>query len=412
MTADEIPFSEATTFRAEQGRFVFTVLDGTVDFVADRLRRERHELHGELAVRCDLKGVRTYQGVLNVGSLNFSSTRARHERARQLADRAKTREIDWLGYLEEFAQRILVADRAGEPALVLRDVDLPADADEHHEVLGVRFPRRHPSFLFGDGGTLKSLFALYCAGVLQQRGEHVCFFDAELDEFTHRKRFGELFGDMPAIRYVRCDRPLVYDVDRLKQIVQQERITYGIFDSVAFLCNGAPESAEAAGEYFRSQRQLGIGGTLNIAHVTKGENNDQKPFGSVFWANGARSTWFVKASTPAPSGLAVGLFNRKANLGPLRPAVGIDYVFAPGRTTLTRVNPADVDDLAASLPLWARMKAALTAGPMTIAALATELDASTDTIATTARRKTQLFTKLTATADGVHRLALVERRAS
>jgi len=129
ITAADIPFdSEPTTFRAAEGRYVFTVLDGTVDFIADRLRRERHDLHGELEVRCVLAGVRTYDGVLTVGSLNFSSPAARRDRARHLAERAKTNDIDWLGYLEEFTQRVLAADRAGEPAIHLPNVTVAAES--------------------------------------------------------------------------------------------------------------------------------------------------------------------------------------------------------------------------------------------------------------------------------------------
>jgi hypothetical protein len=332
ITAEDIPFdTEPTTFRASEGRYAFTVMDGTIDFIADRLRRERHDLHGELEVRCVMKGVRTYDGTLNIGSLNFSSPATRRDRARLLAERAKTQEVDWLGYLEEFTQRVLSADRAGEPAISLPSVGVPPDdAADDFEVLGLRVPRHHPAFVFGDGGTCKSLLAPYLASELDRRGERVGFFEAELDRFAHRRRLGQLFSSpLPDVRYVRIDRPLVHDVDRCRRIVRNEGITYGVFDSVAFMTNGAPESAEAAGEYFRAVRQIGIG-SLHIAHVTKGEHNDQKPFGSVFWHNGARSTWFAKmaGATPDPSCLTIGLFHRKANLGPLRPAVGLDIRFS------------------------------------------------------------------------------------
>src|SRR5262245_50574953 len=101
---------------------MFSVMDGTIVFVADRLRRERSELWGELDVRCVLRGVRTPNGSLMIGSFNFSNPGARKQRAQLLAERARTREIDWFSYLEEFAQRVLAADREGEPAIVLRDV--------------------------------------------------------------------------------------------------------------------------------------------------------------------------------------------------------------------------------------------------------------------------------------------------
>ena len=416
ITAHDIPFdAESTTFRSSEGRYTFTAMDGTIDFIADRLRRERHDLYGELEVRCEMKGVRTYDGTLNVGSLNFSSPAARRDRARLLAERAKTQTIDWLGYIEEFCQRVLTADRAGEPAILLPHVVVPgAEAHVEYDILGLRLPRLHPAVLFGDGGTCKSLIALYAAGELTRRGERVGLFDGELDELAQRRRLGQLFsGALPEVRYVRIDRALVHDVDRCRRIVRHEGLTYAIFDSVAFMTNGAPESAEATGEYFRASRQIGIG-SLHVAHVTKGEHNDQKPFGSVFWHNGARSTWFAKlaGASPDPSCLTVGLFHRKANLGPLRPAVGLDIRFTETSTTIRRVNVEDVDDLAVSLQLWQRMRHTLKRGPMTIAALADELSARPDSITKAAKRKTDLFTKVTNYPDGIHRLALVERRAS
>jgi hypothetical protein len=414
LTAADIPFDvEPVIFTRQDGRYVFSVRDGTIDFIVDRLRRDRHELHGELEVRCCLKGVRTYDGALSVGSLNLSSPRARQERARLLTDRAKTNEVDWLGYLEEFTQRVLTSDRAGEPAIVLRDVVVPATTEDDFDINGLRLPKKHPTFLFGDGGGCKSMLALYGAGELEQRGERVGFFDAELDALSHRRRLGQLYPDqMPGVRYVRLERPLVYEVDRLRRIIDTDRLTYAVLDSAAFLTNGAPESAEAAGEYFRAVRQLGIG-TLNIAHITKGENGDQKPFGSVFWHNGARSTWFVKATSSDTTSTTVGLFNRKANLGPISPAVGFRVTFTHDRIDVARINVADVDDLATGLPLSARLKAALRPGPMTVAQLADELEAKTDTVKKTLDRgKGRAFTCITATENGVHRWALLERRSA
>ena len=55
ITAHDIPFdAESTTFRSSEGRYTFTAMDGTIDFIADRLRRERHDLYGELEVRCEM----------------------------------------------------------------------------------------------------------------------------------------------------------------------------------------------------------------------------------------------------------------------------------------------------------------------------------------------------------------------
>jgi hypothetical protein len=399
----------------DEDRYEFAVPHLGIWFEVDRLRRKGHELLCELTVKCDVAGARAVDGVLSAADFNLSSARARQERAKLCAERARIREVDWLALFEELCQRVIAAERAGQPAVVLRELPRPAP-DEELDVHGFRFPRRHPTILFGDGGVLKSLTALYVAGALEQlRGIAVAFVDWELDGSAHRDRLERLFGrDMPAVRYVRCDRPLVYEVDRLKRVVRDAQVEFAIFDSVAFACDGPPESAEVAAAYFRAVRQIGIG-SLHVAHITKGDNGDQKPFGSVFWHNGARSTWFAKLAGSADDGRCqtIGLFNRKSNLGPLRRAVGFDVTFDAERTAFTRVNVAEVGAIAVELPIWQRVQHELRAGPQTYAALADRLDESVDSVEKAVKRKLgKLFTRLTNTNDGVHRIALLERRAS
>lgn len=71
-------------------RYRLTLPGIGVSLEIDRLRRERHELVGELCVRCDLPGARTVNGSLSIADLNLSSARARSERAKLLADRSNT----------------------------------------------------------------------------------------------------------------------------------------------------------------------------------------------------------------------------------------------------------------------------------------------------------------------------------
>src|SRR5688572_10760053 len=257
-------------------------------FEADRLRRDRHELIGELTVRCGLPGARAINGILSTADFNFSSARARQDRAKLLKDRAHTNgEPDWQGLLEEFCQRVFEAERTGDPAIDLRELSRPAPDDEYR-VDGLIFPKRHATILFGDGGSAKSYTALHLAGRLSQTGVVVGFFDWELGGEEHRDPLERLFGSsMPRILYVRCERPLSSEVDRICRIVREHRIQYGIYDSVTFASDGPPEAAEVAGRYFRAVREIGCG-SLHIAHVNRSEENDKKPFGSAFWHNGAR----------------------------------------------------------------------------------------------------------------------------
>ena len=402
------------TFSASgEGRYLFGIPDLQLEFDVDRLRRERHELKGELAVRCGLAGARAVNGnSLSVADFNLSSARARTERARHLGRLADAVEIDWDRLLEEFCQRVLMAEREGQPAVLLREV--PRPVDDHLDVEGVRLHRRHPVIGFGDGGSFKSYLGLYWAGRLDQRGVRVLYCDWEFAAEDHRDRLERLFGaDMPAVQYIRCERPLVFEMDRIRRIVREDAIEYAIYDSIAFACDGPPEASEVASAYFRAVRQVGVG-SLHLAHVNRSDTGDKKPFGSSFWHNGARATWNIKTADQIPGSgeLSIGLYNRKANIGPLRAAVGFRICFDDTRTTITRVDPRDVEELAVSLPLWQRVASELRGGPQTYAQLAKDLGAKVDSIIKATSRKTTTFTKVVGDDDGVSRLALVERRVS
>jgi hypothetical protein len=378
----------------DEDRYQLTLPEIGVTLEIDRLRREHNELIGELSARCELPGAYTVNGSLSIADLNLSSARARQERAKLLATRANTRDqIDWNGLLEEFCQRVLQADRGGQPAVDLRLLPEPK-TDEVIEVEGLPLLRRHPTILFGDGGSCKSYLSLYIAGKLAEHGLSVGVFDWELAGDDHRVRLQRLFPDgMPRVMYARCERPLVHEVDRLRRIVRENGIDFAVFDSVAFACDGPPEAAEVAGRYFRAVRQIG-NGSLHIAHVNKGENADQKPFGSAFWHNGARATWYVKLAGGSSDGdvLNLGLFNRKTNLGRLRPPLGYTLTFTEECTSFRRSEVADNPDLAGQLSVRQRMAHLLRKGALSPEAIAEEIEAEVETVKRTVRRYKRQFT--------------------
>jgi hypothetical protein len=382
-------------YHIAQDRFLMHVRDLGLCFDLDRARRERSELVGELNVKCTLPGARTVNGSLSVADFNLSSARSRTDRAKLLAGRACTRDVDWSALIEEFCQRVLQADREGSPAVDLRDVPLPDVDQDMIRIEGLVLPRRHPAIVFGDGGSAKSLLGLYLAGrMVQTLGVRCGYFDWELDAPDHRARLGKLFpGAMPEIFYARCNRPLVYEADRLRRIAQDTRIEYAIFDSVAYACDAAPESAEAAQKYFRALRET-CPASLHLAHVTRGEGADKRPFGSVFWSNSARCTYYVEKASEEATGdtLRIGLFCRKNNLGRLSPPAGFEITFAEDRTAFKRRDVADAPEFAKQLSVRQRMVAALKRGGMDVDAIAEEIEAEPETVRRTIRRYKDQFT--------------------
>ena len=232
-----------------EGEYHAAVPEHSIEFRVARLRYERHELHGELTVSCGLAGARSFDDAcISSSTMNLSSAMTRQSHGKRLADRARTAgKVDWIGLLEELCMRVLSAERAGQPAVILSQV-APATSESIVTIDGYPIYTKHHAIDFGDGGTAKSLYALYRGGKLEAQGERVALFDWELDAVTHRGRLEKMFGRerMPSIRYVRCDRPLVHEVDRLRRIIRDEEITFGIFDSVGFACDGPPEAAESA----------------------------------------------------------------------------------------------------------------------------------------------------------------------
>lgn len=396
-------------FFAGEGRHALHVPEYGLVFEVDRLRRDRHELWGELTVRADLAGAATVRGILNASDFNLSSARARQDRARLLAQRSAAADLDWFGYLEELCLSVLDAERAGTPIVWLPEVAQPT-AEDVLRFAGFALPRHHAGILFGDGGAMKSLLALWLAGMLTRAGLTVLFCDWELTDAEHRVRLDALFGDdLPRIGYQRCERPLTVEVDGLRRRVREDGIDYLVLDSIAVGCAGAPESAEVAADFMRALRQVGVG-ALCLAHVSKAEDGDKKPFGSGFWHNLARATWHIRRSEPTADERLVELCvtPRKNNLGPVGSPFAFRVTFDEGRTSFRTIDAASVEDFAPRLPLWQRIRATLRKeGPLTLAALADELDAKVDSIEKAVKRQDQTFTRVTG-PDGVFRVALLD----
>jgi len=395
--------------------YALDVPEAATELRVERLRRERGVLMGELTVSCGLPGTRSASGVLSVADFNLSSAQVRRERASVLVERSQAPELDWPGLLEDFCQRVIVAERVGQPAVMLRDLPRP-NPDEDVEVdPGFPLLRRHPVTLFGDGGSAKSYLGLYAASRLALAGWRVLFADWEFSGEDHRDRLERICGPiMPELWYARCERPMTSESDRLRRIVREHRLDYLICDSIAFAADGPPEAAEVAAGYFRALRRIGVG-SLNIAHTNRSETGDQKPFGSTFWHNGSRATWFVKLSDESTdrSRITVGLFNRKANTGRRSDPIGYSIAFDDERTTFTSVDVASTPDLAAKLPVWRRMAHLLGAGgAMTLVEIAGGLEEPVETVKKAAQRGDgKLFAKVIG-ADGIYRIGLALRDAS
>jgi hypothetical protein len=196
------------------------------------------------------------------------------------------------------------------------------------------------------------------------------------------------------------------DIGRIKSILLRNNTTFLICDSLGFAADGTPESAEAATNYYKALRELPPIGSLHLAHISKAEEGDKKPFGSVFWANGARATWFMKRTDADvhSDSMTVGFYHRKSNVGRLQQGFGIKLDFVGSETRIFPTEIADHGELVDKLPIWQRIEGLLRVeGSMTLADLVEATGAKADSV----RRITGRENVFRKTSDG--RIALVGR---
>jgi len=397
---------------ADDGRYSVTDPEIGLEFQINGVHRDRFgDLVGEMAVACGILGARVIDGPLSAGVFNFSNPRHRDDWAKRLARLARTNgKLDWSAKLEEVCRQVIGAEHdTGAPAVILRNVTA-RPASPMLEALGLRFPREQASSLFGPGDGLKSYLALKLADEQARAGIRVGYFDWEMDQYEHRDRQARIDPEMPDIVYVRCERPLVHEVDRLRRIVRRERLDYVYLDSAAYATDGKPEDAVSVMAFFRAFRQLGIGGTI-IAHSRR-EDGEYQPFGSVFWHNSFRATWHIKRGSTSPDGevVTLGALPRKFNLGPCPSAVGLTVRFQGDRVYFDHTDVATIEEFAESLPLWQRIRAVVKTGPQTLVTIAGELNHdNVESLDRIVRKHKNVFTKVSG-KDGITRIALVESR--
>jgi hypothetical protein len=335
-------------------------------------------------------------------------------------------DVDWTRRLETASWQVIDAFRQGRPAIYLRD----AAADNCTWLVEPLINERDATIFFGDGGSAKSEFGLALAlsihtgqeiirGFKPTRTLRTAFLDYEWEPEPHKRRMRRLLGtdvpdsQLPDLVYVPCGRegPLVHQIDRLRRIFHEHEIEYAVLDSVGVACDGPLAADDTVFRFFNALAQLETGSLLN-AHIVKIESKEQTqyPFGSVFWHNSARMTWFVKATGDGGPTLDVAMVNRKYNDGPkqLKP-IGLRYEFGETQTTVSRIDVKDIpaarDALSTKDRMIAELKSANT--PLTFKALADLCDAKEDSIRKTVGRNPRLFVILD---ENPNRVALKTNR--
>jgi hypothetical protein len=342
--------------------YALTADDAGVEMRIGRLRRSSGELSGELIVRTWITGVRTYGkgGILHQARFNLSSSRARTDLGRTLANRAPGIELDWFGLLEELAQSTLEAEGKGEE--IIEVGTLKPDPTRLKYGIEPLCPFRAVTWLYGPGGSGKSAFAL--AALLSvrmgreilpgmaptMRGEAL-YLDWETDPNTVNERVQTIcrgLGVEPmAIKYRRCNRPLADDAEQIAAIVARSEVKFLVVDSAAYAMGAQGEYGDANDStirLFEALRLIGIT-TLVVDHVSKaemrlgGKVRAAMPYGSAYKINGSRSAWELRRLPEMGDGMRIGLVDAKVNDRAYLDPIGVRAVWVDNSLTFL---PEDV----------------------------------------------------------------------
>ena len=383
-----------------------------ITITAEEIKRKADEMTAFTTIRSTMVGVRTVEDdIVKIGVLNFyaPTSRATWAKEAKLRCGGETSDLDWSGFLERFVAQVVAAERVGEALVELDKLEL---SQGNRYLIPGLVSAEETTIWFGDGGSMKSYLALAaCAtissgssaylGVTPTERRRVGYVDWEWGAQAHRRRLGRLAQDgrMPQVAYIRCDRPLTHEVPRLQRLIRENGLGFLVLDSIAFGCDAPPEQADTATRYVSALRQLGVP-CLALAHVTKAEDGDRKPFGSSFWHNSSRLTWFVKKAGEYGEQSTVGLFNRKNNDDGNTDPVAFRFWFqdSVGRTVISRVDATEIaeePEVQRQFPWKDRIAAVLArTGPMMPAEIASELECDVHMVLKPMQRNSSRFNRL------------------
>jgi hypothetical protein len=218
-------------------------------------------------------------------------------------------EASWSKDIHSLFARVALHVGQAEAPVVLSSV-APREDERFLEVAGFPLLIEDPTILFADGGARKSLLALYWAAQLSATVPTL-YLDWEMRGEDHQERLASLFGDQPFpdLYYLSARAPLPVIEDSLRGYIDQRGIEFLVIDSAAPAA--ATEGPEIPTEFFGALRRLKCG-ALILAHMNRLKDTE-KPFGSAFWHNYARSSWYLEAQ----EGNRLELTNRKNSFGRL-----------------------------------------------------------------------------------------------
>ena len=258
--------------------------------------------------------------------------------------------VPWDQLVEDLSGIVIDTYRSGQPAVKLSEVDLSDSIDWRIDNVLLD---GEINLIWADGGTGKSMFALFLS-VLAQQGymssEHglivepcnVLYLDYETKpkEIATRARMihsglgleaSDVARTGSKITYNKCEHTLVEEEDYIQDLIYKNDISLVIIDSMGRAVSGEMESSESVLPFMASVERLNTT-VLIISH----SNKQGTLFGSAYTSNSARLVSEAKRSGSNTKGMDFSLFCRKANNVPMQPPQSWGVDFSEGKVVYTR----------------------------------------------------------------------------
>lgn len=327
----------------------------TARFVFSDLEKSGRELHAEMEVMSLLPGFPQEPYIQRLNLLSMSARdQSRREIEHVLGNPVKGQ---WTALLARAVAKAQQAYLSVDRSKRMSQIEAP---DTLEFVIPDVAVDDGFSIIFGAGSAGKT-FLLLSAALAVSRGDmflgrqcqkrNVLYIDCETREKTSGYRMRRICAglglDLSAARDVHYwwteGIPLEDQIDAIKRCCEDNQIGFVCLDHIAAACAGDASEQSVASRFARAVGKIGLP-MLALAHITSDDVNNpesvRKPFGSIFWENGARRTIFVFRQQEEESPIAdLGLYPRKVNDGGKPAAFGVKITFSDPSGPIT-VEPS------------------------------------------------------------------------
>ena len=211
------------------------------------------------------------------------------EAANQIAYAAEMDESSLIEAVES-AVAVIRTRKTNGDEYGLMDLDDFGDTPAHPH-LGLLSPEG-TTVIYGEGGDGKGWIAAAMIKGLMERGIKVAILDFENHPSEWKERLDILRVPISEVSYFQPPVPMgKWANSRLAGVMKERNIGFFVIDSAMYATNtDDPYSPAGVMQYKQARLRLGNIPAILLAHTAKGQTSI---YGSAFWRNEARITWFL-----------------------------------------------------------------------------------------------------------------------